>query len=67
MKFSATTLFALLAASMSTSYAKPYVPNPRSSLRSLKKDDKKDDKDVVISRECELGRSEADDLPRTEA
>mmetsp|Transcript_43056 Transcript_43056/g.104211 ORF Transcript_43056/g.104211 Transcript_43056/m.104211 type:complete len:402 (+) Transcript_43056:198-1403(+) len=54
MKFSTTTLFALHAASISTSYAKPYVHHPRSSLRSLKKSDKKDDKDVVISRECEL-------------
>ncbi|CAJ1967212.1 unnamed protein product [Cylindrotheca closterium] len=61
MKFCTTTFFALLAASLSTSHAEPSytTANPRSSLRNLKKDDnkdnkKKDDKDVVISRECEL-------------
>ena len=67
MKFSCTTLFALLAAFIGTSYASPHI-HPQSSLRSLKKSDeneesdtkrsgKKDDEEVVISRECELGKT----------
>ncbi|KAL3932281.1 MAG: hypothetical protein SGBAC_010921 [Bacillariaceae sp.] len=54
MKFSTTPLVAILAACLSNSYAKPYEHHHHSSLRSLKKSDKEDDKDIVISRECEL-------------
>lgn len=62
MKFSTTPLVAILAACLSNSYAKPYEHHHHSSLRSLKKSDKEDDKDIVISRECELGKSKSNDI-----